>query len=95
MSEPKIDISHLAGLAQLRLTGAERDAVAADLERIIGMVDQMQAMDTEGVAPLAHPLDTHAILRPDVVTEAVDRELYQAGAPATENGLYLVPRVVE
>ena len=52
-------------------------------------------MDTDGVRPLAHPLDTAARLRPDEVTEVVDRDLYQAGAPETEDGLYLVPRVVE
>ena len=90
-----IDIRHLSALAQLQLSDAEAEAVAADLTRIIGMVDQMQAMDTEGVRPLAHPLDTAARLRPDEVTEIVDRDLYQDGAPETEDGLYLVPRVVE
>ena len=90
-----IDIQHLANLAQLDLSDAERQAVRADLERIISMVDRMQAMDTAGVAPLAHPLDNAQRLRPDEVTEQVDRDLYQRGAPATEDGMYLVPRVVE
>ena len=90
-----IDIRHLSALAQLKLSDAEAEAVAGDLARIIDMVDQMQAMDTEGVNPLAHPLDSAARLRPDVVTEADNRELYQQGAPETEDGLYLVPRVVE
>jgi aspartyl-tRNA(Asn)/glutamyl-tRNA(Gln) amidotransferase subunit C len=90
-----IDIRHLSALAQLQLSDAEAEAVTRDLARIIDMVDQMQAMDTEGVRPLAHPLDTAARLRPDEVTEKVDRDLYQAGAPETEDGLYLVPRVVE
>jgi aspartyl-tRNA(Asn)/glutamyl-tRNA(Gln) amidotransferase subunit C len=90
-----IDIRHLTALAQLKLSDEEADAVTGDLARIIDMVDQMQAMDTEGVQPLAHPLDTAARLRPDQVTEQVDRDLYQRGAPETENGLYLVPRVVE
>ena len=90
-----IDIRHLSTLAQLKLSNAEADAVAGDLGRIIDMVDQMQAMDTEGVQPLAHPLDSAARLRPDVITEEVDRDLYQQGAPETEDGLYLVPRVVE
>ena len=90
-----INIDHLANLAQLELTGAEREAVRADLERIISMVDAMQAMATDDVEPLAHPLDTHQRLRPDEVTEHVDREWLQTGAPATEGGLYLVPRVVE
>ena len=90
-----IDIRHLSNLAQLRLTEAEAKAVANDLGRIIGMVDQMQAINTDGVAPLAHPLDSQARLRPDEITEKVDRALYQRGAPAVEEGLFLVPRVVE
>lgn len=90
-----IDIAHLSRLAQLALNDAEHRAVRADLERIITMVDQMQAMDTEGIAPLAHPLDADQRLRPDEVTEEVDRERYQLGAPAVQDGLYLVPRVVE
>lgn len=90
-----IDIKHLSRLAQLALTGTEQTAVLEDLERIIEMVDQMQAIDTEGVEPLAHPLEGDQRLRPDAVTEQVDRDLYQQGAPATRDGLYLVPRVVE
>jgi len=90
-----INIQHLANLAQLALSPAEVETVTADLNRIIAMVDQMQAMDTSGVAPLAHPLDARQRLRPDEITEVIDRELYQAGAPSTEDGLYLVPRVVE
>lgn len=90
-----IDIHHLSRLAQLRLTESEAAAVTADLTRIIDMVDQMQSIDTEGVMPLAHPLGDQARLRADEVTEVVDRDRYQAGAPLTEEGLYLVPRVVE
>lgn len=90
-----IDIRHLSSLAKLRLTEAEAQAVSRDLARIIAMVDQMQTIDTEAVEPLAHPLDSQARLRPDTVTESVDRDLYQRGAPATRDGLYLVPRVVE
>jgi aspartyl-tRNA(Asn)/glutamyl-tRNA(Gln) amidotransferase subunit C len=90
-----IDIKHLSRLAQLALTETERVAVQKDLERIISMVDQMQAMNTDGVEPLAHPMEAEQRLRPDEVTENVDRDLYQAGAPATRDGLYLVPRVVE
>ena len=55
----------------------------------------MQAMDTDGVEPLSHPLEQPQRLRPDAVTESVDRERFQAIAPATADGLYLVPRVVE
>lgn len=90
-----IDIRHLSALAQLKLSAEEAQAVAGDLARIIDMVDQMQAINTESVQPLAHPLDSAARLRPDAVTEVVDRDLYQQDAPETEDGLYLVPRVVE
>jgi aspartyl-tRNA(Asn)/glutamyl-tRNA(Gln) amidotransferase subunit C len=90
-----IDIKHLSRLAQLALTETEQSAALEDLERIISMVDQMQAIDTDGVEPLAHPLDADQRLRADAVTESVDRELFQQGAPATRDGLYLVPRVVE
>lgn len=95
MTENKIDIRHLSDLAKLKLSEAESTAVEHDLKRIIDMVDLMQSIDTEGVLPLAHPLDSQARLRPDRVTEEDDRERYQRGAPATEDGLYLVPRVVE
>ncbi len=90
-----IDLVHLCRLAQLALNEDELHAAEADLSRIIQMVSQMQAMDTEGVAPLAHPLEKTQRLRPDSVTEQVDREQFQVIAPATEDGLYLVPRVVE
>jgi aspartyl-tRNA(Asn)/glutamyl-tRNA(Gln) amidotransferase subunit C len=94
-SNTDIDLVHLCRLAQLALNEDELHAAQADLARIIGMVNQMQAMDTEGVAPLAHPLENPQRLRPDSVTAQVDRERFQTIAPATEGGLYLVPRVVE
>ena len=90
-----IDIRHLCDLARLRLTEAEARSAREDLVRIIAMIDEMQAIDTGGVEPLAHPLESPAPLRPDEITEDVDRERYQQGAPATRDGLYLVPRVVE
>jgi aspartyl-tRNA(Asn)/glutamyl-tRNA(Gln) amidotransferase subunit C len=90
-----IDLTHLCKLAQLALDDDERQAARNDLERIIAMVDQMQTVATEGVEPLAHPLGNTARLRSDQVTETVDRARFQALAPATRDGLYLVPRVVE
>jgi aspartyl-tRNA(Asn)/glutamyl-tRNA(Gln) amidotransferase subunit C len=91
----KIDLERLCRLAQLDLDDDARQAAERDLLRIIDMVDQMQAMDTEGVEPLSHPLEQPQRLRPDTVTETVNRERFQAIAPATADGLYLVPRVVE
>ena len=90
-----IDLDHLCRLAQIALDERERQAVRADLTRIIAMVDQMQSVPTDGVEPLAHPLGGAARLRPDAVTELGERERFQVLAPATAEGLYLVPRVVE
>lgn len=95
MDTDDIGIDHLARLAALRLAREERLAVERDLRRIIALVDEMQAVDTEGVRPLAHPLDATQRLRADEATERVDRESCQAGAPEARDGLYLVPRVVE
>lgn len=90
-----IDLTHLCRLAQLALSPAEQTAVRADLERIIAMVDQMQAVATDAIEPLAHPLGHTARLRRDEVTESIDRERFQALAPAVKDGFYLVPRVIE
>lgn len=90
-----IDIAHLSKLAQLALSSDEAERAEADLERIIDMIDSMQAVQTSDVEPLSNPLDASARLRPDIVTEADNREANQASAPATADGLYLVPRVVE
>ena len=85
--EDKINIPHLAMLARLSLE--------QELHNIITMIDQMQAVDTTGVIPMAHPMDAQQRLRSDQVTEHVDRERFQRNAPATAEGYYLVPRVVE
>lgn len=88
-------IDKLARLSALDLAADERAQVQIDLERIIELVDAIQAVDTAGVEPLAHPLDGVQPLRPDQVTETVDRDRYQRIAPAVRDGHYLVPRVVE
>ena len=69
--------------------------MSAKVSSIVAMVDQLQAVDTTGVAPMAHPLDRPQRLRDDVVTEADRHELYQRNAPLVERGLYLVPKVIE
>ena len=94
MEADEINIDHLARLAALRLDGDERLGVERDLRRIIALVDEMQAVDTGSVEPLAHPLDATQRLRADEATERVDRERYQAGAPEVSDGLYLVPSVL-
>ncbi|MDB4020866.1 Asp-tRNA(Asn)/Glu-tRNA(Gln) amidotransferase subunit GatC [Litorivicinus sp.] len=95
MSLSGADIQCVAKLARLRLTEAETTSTLSQLNSILTMIDSMQAVITEGVAPLAHPLELTQVLRIDEVTEENAREAYQMTAPAIKDGLYLVPRVVE
>lgn len=95
MALTESDVEKIARLARLSISAAERGEVAGRLDSILGMVDRLQAAATAGVAPMAHPLDAVQPLRADRVTESNRRDDYQRIAPATENGLYLVPRVIE
>ena len=70
-------------------------ATTDGINRVLGLIDQLRAADTAGVAPLAHPLDATQRLRDDAVSETVDRDALQTIAPAVEAGLYLVPKVIE
>ena len=88
-------VRRIADLARIALADGEAEARIEDLEAILTMVDRMQALPTDGVEPLSHPLDDAQRLRPDVVTEADRREAYQAGAPQVEDGYFVVPRVIE
>ena len=89
----------VARLARIALTSGEGEAADAQLNRVLGLIDTMQAVDTSGIEPMAHALDAKLAvvqrLRDDRVTEADRHEEYQAVAPAVEGGLYLVPRVIE
>jgi len=89
------DIEKVAVLARIRLDEEQIPALEKDLGNILSLVDQLSATDTDNVEPLSHPLDAVQRLRADEVTESNQREAFQAIAPATENGLYLVPRVIE
>ena len=95
MSLSPAEVEKIAHLARLALEPAQAAGLAEDLSRILDLVDQMNAMDTAGVEPMAHPLEMSQRLRPDQVTEADRRDDFQAVAPQTEAGLYLVPRVIE
>jgi aspartyl-tRNA(Asn)/glutamyl-tRNA(Gln) amidotransferase subunit C len=88
-------VQEIAHLARLAISESEVPAYARNLSAILDFVEQLSAVDTEGVTPLAHPLEMAQRLRPDQVTEVDQREAFQAIAPATEAGLYLVPRVIE
>lgn len=82
-------------LARIRVDDEQVSALEKDLGNILDLVDQLGAADTDSVEPMAHPLNAVQRLRADEVTETNQREAFQAIAPATENGLYLVPRVIE
>lgn len=95
MSLSKDQVQHIAMLARLRLAESEVDDVADKLSRIVSFVDQLGAAETGNVSPMAHPLNQSQRLRADVVTEPDAREQIQANAPAVQDGLYLVPKVIE
>lgn len=89
------DVEKLAHLARLGLDDTQIDSSTASLNAAIDMINAMQTVNTDGVEPLANPLEAHQRLRPDTVTESNHRDDYQALAPAVENGLYLVPKVID
>lgn len=95
MTISREDIEKVAVLARIRVDDEQVSALEKDLGNILDLVDQLGADETDSVAPMAHPLDAVQRLRADEVTETNQREAFQAIAPATENGLYLVPRVIE
>ncbi len=88
-------VNTVANLAKLKLEAGDIDTTIEQMSRILALMEQMQAVDTSGVEPLAHPLDAVQRLREDVVTESDQHEKYQAVAPETDSSLYLVPKVVE
>ena len=89
------DIEKIAHLARIRIAPEHVDEAARRIGDIIAMVDQMQAVDTRDVAPMANPHDAHQRLRADEVTETNQRDRFQQLAPLTEDGLYLVPKVID
>ena len=93
--DTSVDVGHLAGLARLAIGDDASTQIATDLHAIIEMINTMQAVDTQGVEPLSHPLDSTARLRCDEVTESPNPTHFQSGAPSTVDQYYLVPRVVE
>ena len=99
MSLSDDQVRRIARLARIAVRREEIAEVAGRLNRVLGLIDQMSAVDTSGIEPMAHPLDAQLPqgqrLRPDEVTETDRREAYQSVAPAVQDGLYLVPRVIE
>ena len=95
MSLSDDQIRRLARLARIALQPGETEAVGARLNRILALVGEIQAVDTAGIEPMSHALDLVQRLRPDEVTQTDRRNLHQSAAPAVEDGLYLVPKVIE
>ncbi|MEL7451081.1 MAG: Asp-tRNA(Asn)/Glu-tRNA(Gln) amidotransferase subunit GatC [Pseudomonadota bacterium] len=88
-------VKHIAELSRLEVTDNELEKVTHDLAGILELVEQLGAVDIADLEPMAHPLDMTQRLRPDAVTESDRREQFQAVAPAVDEGLYLVPKVIE
>ncbi|HEX6690509.1 MAG TPA: Asp-tRNA(Asn)/Glu-tRNA(Gln) amidotransferase subunit GatC [Burkholderiales bacterium] len=98
MSLSDDQVRRIARLARIELAPQEVQPVAARLNRVLGLIEQMRAVDTRGIEPMAHPLDLllqGQRLREDRAEGAQPREAFQAAAPATQDGLYLVPKVIE
>jgi aspartyl-tRNA(Asn)/glutamyl-tRNA(Gln) amidotransferase subunit C len=85
----------IADLSRLQIDEKSITDFQTNLSNVLDLVDQLQAVDTTGVEPMAHPMDAVQRLRADVVTEENNREKFQKIAPSTEDGHYLVPKVVE
>ncbi|GIX28807.1 Asp-tRNA(Asn)/Glu-tRNA(Gln) amidotransferase subunit GatC [Pelomicrobium sp. G1] len=89
------DVRRIAHLARIAITEEEAQMVLQQLTGIFALIEKMQAVDTRDIEPMAHAQDVVLRLRPDEVTEADQRELFQSIAPRVEAGLYLVPKVIE
>ena len=89
------DINKIAHLARLGLSDDDTGIPQETATQIMGLIDELQAVNTTGIEPLAHALEVTQPLRTDVVSEQNQREAYQKIAPATQDGLYLVPKVIE
>ena len=95
MAFDKAEVEKIAQLARLHISDSEIDEVTGRITDILALIDQMQSVDTDDVVPLAHPLDLTQRLREDDVTEFNRRGELQLLAPRVEQGLYLVPKVIE
>jgi|PlaIllAssembly_1097288.scaffolds.fasta_scaffold665158_2 aspartyl-tRNA(Asn)/glutamyl-tRNA(Gln) amidotransferase subunit C len=89
------DVHRIAELARIEVPEEGLAALQQSLNGIFGLIEQMRAVDTAGVEPMAHAVEVVQRLREDRVTEADQHDLFQAGAPQVEDGLYLVPKVIE
>lgn len=89
------DVKRIAHLARIAIDENEAEAALSQLSGIFGLIEEMQSVDTTGVEPMSHAQDVTLRLREDIVTESDQHRLFQSVAPQVENGLYLVPKVIE
>jgi aspartyl-tRNA(Asn)/glutamyl-tRNA(Gln) amidotransferase subunit C len=89
------DVKRIAVLARLSITEAEARQALVELSGVFSLIEQMRAADTTDVEPMSHAQDVVLRLRPDIVSEPDQHELFQSVAPQVEAGLYLVPKVIE
>jgi aspartyl-tRNA(Asn)/glutamyl-tRNA(Gln) amidotransferase subunit C len=90
-----VEVKKIAHLARLGIEEQNVAAYADDLNNVLTLMTQMSELDTTGIKPMAHPMDQVQRLRADVVSETNQRDYFQTIAPQTEEGLYLVPKVIE
>lgn len=95
MSVTREEVRHIARLARLRLAEDEKAALAAEMSRILAYVEQLQALDTAEVPPMAHVLELGAVTREDVVRQRISREAALGCAPAADEAYFRVPKVIE
>ena len=92
----KLDtVEQIARLAKLEISQEQAKRYASDLSNILDLVAQMKQCETDGIAPMTHPFDASLRMRPDEVSESNQREKFQACAPAAQEGLYVVPKVLD
>lgn len=95
MSLTLVDVKRIAHLARIEVDEKEAESMLAQLSGIFNLIEEMQAVNTSGVEPMSHSQDLVQRMRDDIVTETDQRELFQSIAPKVEDGLYLVPKVIE
>ncbi|GAA6137175.1 Asp-tRNA(Asn)/Glu-tRNA(Gln) amidotransferase subunit GatC [Arenicella sp. 4NH20-0111] len=88
-------VQDIARLARLNVSDKEIEKYRGEISNILDLVAQMEAVDTDGIAPMTHPFDATLRMRADEVTEKNNREKFQKIAPSSESGLYLVPKVID
>jgi aspartyl-tRNA(Asn)/glutamyl-tRNA(Gln) amidotransferase subunit C len=95
MSLNSSDVRRIAHLARIEITGAETEQTLAQLNEIFRLIEQLQSVNTAGIEPMSHPLGGSQRLRADLASDQPDREANMKNAPASQDGLFLVPRVIE